>query len=133
MKVVVVLLTVALAAASVFAIWPVVADAPWESGSSEVSGGNDRNSPASTRLEVEDAVRESLATRCQGLIQRVESEFLGDRTWEVSVELLVEKAGLRELGSPRETENLVAVYRVRDHTLVARPLNNTAKRIAKSC
>lgn len=130
------LLTVALIVASVFAIWPVVAEAPWESSSSEVEselpGEKNPNLPMSTRLEVEDAVRRQIAPRCRDLIGRTDSEFLGDGAWEVSVEfpLTSQESFFDQEGILRRIPNqqtLVAVYRVRDGTLTVRPLNAVAE------
>jgi hypothetical protein len=120
-KRVVAVLVVALIPASIFAIWPVVARAPWESGP---SGGGQQSedagsgSPVSTRLEVENAVRGCFSSEQRPRIERVDSEFLGDNTWEVRVEF---RPNL-------EIPSLVAVFRVLDGTLSVQPLNNWADR-----
>ena len=118
-KMTVAALSVALIVASVFAIWPVLADAPWESGSSsggdELSGDKDGNSPVSTRFQVEDLVRRHFTSECQPLIERIESEFLGDDTWEVAAEFRF---------SPGPS---VAIFRVGDGILSIQPLNWVAQ------
>ncbi len=118
-KVLVVLLTVALATASVFAIWPVVADAPWESKPSPVSVENDTDSTTSTRLDIENAVRQAIHPDLRARLEGVDSKFLGDATWEVDVEYF----GF-------DGQRYVAVFRVRDGSLIVQPLNGMAEQLS---
>jgi hypothetical protein len=132
-KYVIAVLLVALIAASVFAILPVVADAPWESSGVEKQPLDDGEPslPISARLDVEDAVRRHIDASCSSLITGVHSEFLGDATWEVSVEFQqkeVAQVGQEDLPPQYAWVTHVAVFRVRDRSLAVSRLNDVLPR-----
>ena len=119
---VIAVLVAALIAASVFAILPVVADAPWESNSRIAANQPGRptadngDAPVSVPVDVEDAVRARLLPYCQGRIIGTDSEFLGGGDWEVTVQFDFGTAG-----------NKTAVFRVRDSSLSVAPFNDYAR------
>ncbi len=117
------LLATAVAVSTAMMVWASIDDAPWESGT---SGGEptttnaptgDLGLPVSTRREVEDAVDGFM--NCPEVVLRTDSEFLGDSTWEVTVELPSTTSG----------QQVSAVYRVVDGTLAVSPKNRVAERI----
>ncbi len=92
---------------------------------------NGRDSPASTRLDVENAVRASFTSECQPLIEGIESEFLGDNTWEAGAEFRFSPVPVPPVSASQpavEVPMLVAVFRVFDDTLTVQPLNWVAQK-----
>lgn len=126
---VIVVLILALTAASVFAIWPVVADAPWE-GASRPLPTTEKDEPLSTKLAIEDSVREVLRG-CYGFaeprtspsandyVAGMDSEYLGEGVWEVRVDLNLESS-------------LAATFRVRDRgSNAVREFNAVARELCQ--
>lgn len=119
-KAVVTLLIIAFTVASVFAIWPVVADAPWETDTIQPISTEETNLPASSKLQVENAVRAALDPQCRDLVSTMDSEYLGEDTWEVAVRLI-----------GYDGTEYALTYRVGDARpfLQVRPLNAPARNL----
>lgn len=119
---VIVVLVLALIVSSVFAIWPVVGDTPWEADSSGGSRGPDDTGqqPSATKLQVTQAIRRAIPLDLRDRLGRMDAQFLGEGIWEVSIDIAGFNAG-----------TLTAVYRVKDRGLVVTPLNDVAKALSE--